>query len=107
MEMSPLHIAVIKILIRHRGYENRIKRADLLDQVNRRLEIEWLRTYHKAGAYICSSTAGGYWMAATEKELRKFLQQDRDRAVKLFFRTSQQARSAGLELAGNVRLVEV
>ena len=116
--LTPRQIAVLEAFADHRGYENRISRTDLRELVAEKTNapvndrglreaIEHLRRWHPQGGYICSTTSGGYWMAKSDRELEAFLNQERDRALKIWKRVRQQAKSAGLELSGNVRLVEV
>jgi len=103
---------IIDILEEHKGHSSRIRRGDLLRQVNFKLSvyfqtdlfalsdrkmrnfIEALRTETSAGAWICSSHDGGYYLASSLSELDDYLSIERGRANTLVNRISNQSKHA-------------
>lgn len=79
-----------------RGYTNRISRPALLSKLPdisdrvMRAEIEELRRNDPDGAWICSSTDGGYWLAESLSELDSFLNQDAHRGHVILERVNAQ-----------------
>jgi hypothetical protein len=104
-ELTDLESSILSILANHRGVENRIKRADMLRVVNMALKrrvtdrkmraaIEQLRSDHLEGAFICSTTDGGYYRARNTEELNAYLKQDEKRAKMILSRISRQRQRA-------------
>lgn len=103
--LNSLQMALLGILIRHVGKENKISRSALLDTLHRggfsvtdqtmRKNIEILR-FLPEGALICSTTAseGGYWYAKNLDEVIGYIKQDERRAKSILYRLSRQQKRA-------------
>lgn len=114
---AQIELAVLQVLNDHRGFENRVSRTRLqalvsvvVNQMVRDREmreaIERLRATKPEGAYICSTTSGGYWMATSIQELENYLAQDERRAKRTLMRISRQRMRAGKALT-NVPLMTI
>lgn len=106
--MDEIQSKIMQALQEHKGFDNRIRRGDLCRQIGTsdrymREEIEDLRTNHTDGAYICSSTDGGYYLARTLGDLDRYLSQDEKRAQHTLARTRRQRLRAGMAMS-NVSL---
>lgn len=104
-EINELELLIIQVINQHRGSKNIIKRADMLKALvnglkrhvsdrQMRQAIEDLRTDHPEGAYICSTTAGGYYRAESPGELADYLEVDERRAKMILARISRQRQRA-------------
>ena len=104
-ELTALKQKILDLMRYYKGYETRVKRADMLRSVNvamrhgvtdrtMRRAIEELRYNNSEGAYICSSTDGGYYRARNATELNAYLDQDEKRAKMILARTSRQRQRA-------------
>jgi len=101
--LTNLQIVILSILYNHVGEENRIQRADLLEELQQfgfyisdscmRSNIELLRC-SSWGAHICSSLKGGYWRAKNLNELMTYLEVDEGRAKSILYRLSRQKKYA-------------
>jgi hypothetical protein len=101
--MDEIQSNIMAILQEHKGFDSRIKRADLCARLGTsdrwmRAEIEDLRMNYPGGAYICSSTDGGYYLALTLGDLDRYLSQDEHRAKKTLARISRQRLRAGMAI---------
>jgi hypothetical protein len=99
--LTELQAQIIRIMTEHRGQEHRISRVELCRQLSKsmgrpvrdremRIAIEVLRIEHPSGAYICSTTQGGYWYAESIDELEGYIAQDEHRAKRILARLRQQ-----------------
>lgn len=90
--------AIIKVLSKHVGQENRITRKHLRSRImnllprgersitdrEMRQVIEELRRTDDQGALICSSSgSGGYWLAVDMDELLESYREERRRSITL------------------------
>ena len=105
---------ILRILEIHQGVNARISKVELLRGVNRaifnpkdhisdrrmRIFINQLRTETTAGALICSSLDGGYYMATSTRELDAFLQTEKNRAKSIYTRVRHQEQHASERLRG-------
>lgn len=121
-----IQIAILKALENYLGAGNRISKKNLIIAVNLllftlvpmherpykvsdrslRLAIEWLRRYHPEGAKICSSLAGGYFIARSANELEEYLTPDNNRALNILARNSAQKKMAHFIEGGQQKLFE-
>lgn len=100
VKLNELQIKIIEIINNHIGFDNRISRKQLCIELgwrgfeikdrNMREQIEFLRTKTEGGAYICSTTSGGYWRARDLDELEKYIGQDERRAKGILYRLNRQ-----------------
>jgi hypothetical protein len=99
-KLNELQLTILEIINNHIGYDNRISRQLLCKELlwrgfeikdrNMREQIEFLRSKAPGGAYICSTTAGGYWRAKDMAELTAYIEQDRRRAKMILARLRNQ-----------------
>jgi len=100
VKLTDLHLAILEIINNHIGFDARISRQQLRNELiwrgfevkdrNMREQIEFLRTRAPGGAYICSTTSGGYWRARDLDELEKYIGQDERRAKGILYRLNRQ-----------------
>lgn len=109
--------AILSILSVHRGHEQRISREQLLRCLaewfrielrdrHMRSHIEDLRRNSQAGAWICSSLDGGYFMATSLDELQTYLDSEESRLAHIARKIRRQRSVAGLPLSGQMALGE-
>mgnify|MGYP005815536541 FL=1 len=105
-----LTMAVVSVLLEHRGIERRIRRDSLREELGwryrlrvsdreMRAAIEAARATPK-GALVCSTTTGGggYYMARSTAELDEYLRQDESRCREMWQRCRKQRAAAGIAL---------
>ncbi|MEL7658495.1 MAG: hypothetical protein AAGU75_21600 [Bacillota bacterium] len=101
--LTDLQLCILTILNNHVGEENRIPRAELLEELHHngfyvsdssmRANIEMLRC-SSWGAYICSTLKGGYWRAKNLSEISTYIKVDERRAKNILYRLSRQRKYA-------------
>lgn len=100
LELTGIQEGIMEILKQHVGKNKKISRPALLgellkrgiqiDDRTMRENIEFLRTKVTAGAFICSSTSGGYWLAKNLAEVLEYCDQDARRAKMILGRINKQ-----------------
>jgi len=101
IKLTDLHLAILEIINNHIGFDARISRQQLRAELiwkgfvdikdrNMREQIEFLRARTPGGAYICSTTSGGYWRAKDLDELEQYIGQDERRAKGILYRLNRQ-----------------
>jgi hypothetical protein len=93
--VDQLQSEILAVLAAHPDYDHRVKRKHLRTMLGvsdrwMRSVIEDLRVNTPEGAYICSSTDGGYWLTRSVMELDRSLAQDEQRAKRILIRISMQ-----------------
>ena len=115
-----IEAAVLDVLKKHRGKRRRLSRGNLrglvVGRVHQRVSdramrnaIEQLRTNHRTGALICSTTqgGGGYWLAENLGELDRYLRQDESRLREIAKRLRAQRKAAGLKFNTDLEQMEM
>ena len=112
--------AVLQVLSKHVGQENRIARDRLRSRVmsllprgestisdrERRQSIEELRRTDDQGALICSSSgSGGYWLSADMDELLESYREERRRAINILVTIRARLKRGRRVLSGQRRLM--
>ena len=115
-----LQHAVIKVLSKHIGQPNRIRRDNLrsalmgmlprgeknISDREMRQAIEELRRTDDQGALICSSSGGGgYWLAVDLDELLESYREERRRAINILVTIRSRLKRGRRVLSGQRRLV--
>jgi hypothetical protein len=105
--VGPTYAArMLEILEPHQGIKNAISKdkikiaIGIKDERKCRLVIEWLREHNPRGAFICSTLAGGYYMARDQAELVIYADTERRRALTILGKIKVQLLRAFPELAG-------
>jgi hypothetical protein len=102
--LTELQLVILEIINNHIGREEKISRHQLrkdlywrgfsISDRAMRENIEYLRMNVPGGAYICSTTSGGYWRAKDLDELLQYIEQDEGRAKMILARTRRQKQRA-------------
>ncbi len=112
--------AVLKVLAKHIGQPNRIRRDPLRSEVMGlmsrgeknisdrvlRQSIEDLRRTDDQGALICSSSGGGgYWLASSLDELLESYREERRRGINILVTVRSRLNRGRRVLSGQRRLM--